>query len=63
MFSRTSADLTARHVDELIRLGATVTGKHKIPGQHWTVLQEPEGNEFCIAAKSFTLLAAFRPFG
>ena len=27
---------------------------HKIPGQHWTVMQDPEGNEFCIAAKSFT---------
>lgn len=41
-------------VDELIGLGATATGKHKIPGQHWTVMQDPEGNEFCIAAKSFT---------
>jgi hypothetical protein len=41
-------------VDELIRLGATVIGKHKIPGQRWTVMQDPEGNEFCIAAKSFT---------
>jgi hypothetical protein len=41
-------------VDELIRLGATVTGNHQIPGQHWTVMQDPEGNEFCIAAKSFT---------
>jgi hypothetical protein len=41
-------------VDELVRLGATVIGKHKIAGQSWTVLQDPEGNEFCIAAKSFT---------
>jgi Cobalamin adenosyltransferase/Glyoxalase-like domain len=41
-------------VDELVRLGATVTGKHQIPGQCWTVMQDPEGNEFCIAAKSFT---------
>jgi hypothetical protein len=41
-------------VDELIRLGATVTSEHKIPGHHWTVMQDPEGNEFCIAAKSFT---------
>ncbi len=41
-------------VDELVRLGATVIGKHQIPGQTWTVLQDPEGNEFCIAAKSFT---------
>ncbi|MDR3084269.1 MAG: hypothetical protein LBV60_25715, partial [Streptomyces sp.] len=41
-------------VDELVRLGGTVVGKHQIPGQRWTVMQDPEGNEFCIAAKSFT---------
>jgi hypothetical protein len=41
-------------VDELVRLGATVIGEHQIPGQPWVVLQDPEGNEFCIAAKSFT---------
>jgi catechol 2,3-dioxygenase-like lactoylglutathione lyase family enzyme len=41
-------------VDELVRLGATVIGTHHIPGHHWTVMHDPEGNEFCIAAKSFT---------
>ena len=41
-------------VNELVRLGATVTGRHQIPGQRWTVMQDPEGNEFCITAKSFT---------
>ena len=41
-------------VNELVRLGATVIGKHQIPGQRWTVMHDPEGNEFCIAAKSFT---------
>jgi len=42
-------------VGELVRHGATVIGKHKLPGGHyWTVMQDPEGNEFCIAAKSFT---------
>jgi hypothetical protein len=40
-------------VDELINLGATVIGRHEIPGHGWTVLHDPEGNEFCIAAKSF----------
>jgi catechol 2,3-dioxygenase-like lactoylglutathione lyase family enzyme len=39
---------------ELTRLGATIVGEHRIPGQRWTVMQDPEGNEFCIAAKSFT---------
>ncbi len=41
-------------VDELVRLGATVVGEHEIPGHPWTVMQDPEGNEFCVATKSFT---------
>ncbi len=43
-------------IDELVRLGATVVGDHEVPGANhrWTVLQDPEGNEFCVAAKSFT---------
>jgi hypothetical protein len=41
-------------IGELVRLGATVVGQHEIPGHPWTVLADPEGNEFCIAAKSFT---------
>ena len=41
-------------VKELVRLGATVIGKHRISGHSWTVMQDPEGNEFCIAAKAFT---------
>jgi hypothetical protein len=41
-------------VDELTWLGATVVGEHQVPGQRWTIMQDPEGNEFCIAAKSFT---------
>ncbi len=43
-------------VGELIALGATVVSQHQLrDGSHsWTVLQDPEGNEFCIAVKSFT---------
>jgi Glyoxalase-like domain len=41
-------------VDKLVRLGATVFGDHRIRGHRWTVLNDPEGNEFCIAARSFT---------
>lgn len=41
-------------VKELVRLGATVIGEHRISGHGWTVMQDPEGNEFCIAAKAFT---------
>jgi hypothetical protein len=33
-----------------------VVGKHQVGGgrHQWTVPQDPEGNEFCIATKSFT---------
>lgn len=43
-------------VDELVRLGATVVGEHQVrgSGHHWTLMEDPEGNVFCIAAKSFT---------
>jgi predicted enzyme related to lactoylglutathione lyase len=41
-------------VDELVSLGGTVVGEHQIRGHGWTVMQDPEGNEFCIASKSFT---------
>jgi hypothetical protein len=40
--------------DELVRLGARITGKHQIRGHHLTAMQGSEGNEFCIASKSFT---------
>jgi predicted enzyme related to lactoylglutathione lyase len=41
-------------VDRLVSLGATVVAKHAIGSHGWTVMQDPEGNEFCIAQKSFT---------
>jgi hypothetical protein len=43
-------------VDELIKLGASLVGEHELPGgsHRWTVMQDPEGNEFCIGEKSFT---------
>jgi hypothetical protein len=43
-------------VSGLVDLGASVMGEHEmLGGQHrWTVMQDPEGNEFCIAARSFT---------
>ena len=43
-------------VDKLVGLGATVVGKHQVrgSGHSWTVMEDPEGNVFCIAAKSFT---------
>ena len=43
-------------VDRLIGLGATVVGQHEMAwaGHSWTVLQDPEGNEFCVGAKPYT---------
>jgi predicted enzyme related to lactoylglutathione lyase len=43
-------------VDRIVALGASIVGAHEIGGgrHRWTVLRDPEGNEFCIAEKSFT---------
>lgn len=29
--------------------GATVVAEHRVPGLEWTVLADPEGNQFCVA--------------
>ncbi|MDI3424029.1 VOC family protein [Streptomyces luteolus] len=36
-------------VGRLVGLGATVLAEQSAPGLTWTVLQDPEGNEFCVA--------------
>jgi hypothetical protein len=36
-------------VARLVGLGATVVGEHDEYGHQWTVLNDPEGNEFCVA--------------
>ncbi|KAA5831059.1 VOC family protein [Saccharopolyspora hirsuta] len=35
-------------VRRLVGLGATVLGEHSACGLTWTVLADPEGNEFCV---------------
>ena len=35
-------------VERLKDLGATELGSHEAPGLVWTVMQDPEGNEFCV---------------
>jgi len=35
-------------VKRLKGLGATELGAHEAPGLVWTVMQDPEGNEFCV---------------
>ena len=43
-------------VERLVALGATVVDTHELGqgGQSWTVLQDPEGNEFCVSDASYT---------
>ncbi len=41
-------------VERLVGLGASVVAEHQIGNHRWTVMQDPEGNEFCVAAESFT---------
>jgi predicted enzyme related to lactoylglutathione lyase len=35
-------------VARLVALGATEVAVHSIPGLVWSVLADPEGNEFCV---------------
>ena len=35
-------------VTRLVGLGATVVQRVEEAGQSWTVMQDPEGNEFCL---------------
>ena len=37
-------------VKRLKGLGATELGTHAAPGLVWTVMQDPEGNEFCVGS-------------
>ena len=38
----------ADEVPRLVGLGAAILGEHQMPGLAWTVLADPEGNEFCV---------------
>lgn len=41
-------------IDKLVTLGAKVVANHALSTHRWTVMQDPEGNEFCVADKSYT---------
>jgi len=41
----------AAEVSRLVDLGARVLDEHGYPGFAWTVLADPEGNEFCVGAQ------------
>lgn len=42
-------------VERFITLGAYIVAEHALEGgsQNWTVMQDPEGNEFCKSPKSY----------
>jgi predicted enzyme related to lactoylglutathione lyase len=39
-------------VERLVEIGATVIAHRSTGGQTWTVMADPEGNEFCVASMS-----------
>jgi predicted enzyme related to lactoylglutathione lyase len=41
-------DSMAAEVERSVALGATVQGRVDVEGNFWTVMLDPEGNEFCI---------------
>ena len=43
------ADDRGAVVERLVGQGAAVVGEHTAPGFAWTVLRDPEGNEFCVS--------------
>jgi predicted enzyme related to lactoylglutathione lyase len=44
------ADDREVEIRRLLGLGATVLDEQQeVPGLRWTVLADPEGNEFCVA--------------
>jgi hypothetical protein len=36
-------------IARLVGLGATEVGHHDEHGHAWTVMNDPEGNEFCVS--------------
>lgn len=40
--------LVERRAEELQAAGATIVGPMELRGEFWIVLQDPEGNEFCL---------------
>jgi catechol 2,3-dioxygenase-like lactoylglutathione lyase family enzyme len=53
--NRLHLDLVAEDREALVarvlELGGTRLADHETGGFHWTVMGDPEGNEFCIAPK------------
>jgi len=37
-------------VARLTALGGSVLAEHAVPGLWWTIMADPEGNEFCVCS-------------
>ena len=46
-------DPDPKAVERFVALGATIEAERELGNHHWTVMRDPEGNEFCVAAKTF----------
>lgn len=44
-----AADDRSAEVERLRGLGAEFVADHEVPGITWTVLRDPDGNEFCVS--------------
>ena len=61
MKNRVHLDIYARSIDDLTALGAVVDLPAEESGFHWTVMRDPEGNEFCAFLRDE--LPAYRVHG
>jgi hypothetical protein len=46
-----STDEPDGEIARLVALGAVASDRHEVPGLTWTVLLDPEGNEFCVGSR------------
>jgi predicted enzyme related to lactoylglutathione lyase len=46
-----ATDDRAGEVERLVALGAVKGEDHSVPGLSWTVMRDPEGNEFCVGSQ------------
>lgn len=54
---RADGSTTAEEIDRLLALGATRVDVGQPPDATWTVLADPEGNEFCVLSRTVQDLA------
>ena len=61
--NRVHLDVYAASIDDLLALGATVLAPAVETGLGWTVMADPEGNEFCAFLRDPERLPAYRLHG